>query len=465
MPVRTPTRRSFLKNTTMLFPLEPVEFCMPDRASVLLRVLQSPSRILLTILIVVFGVEVVVMLLLPHIVWDSIAETQRAVLDALLLTLLCSPVLWAIIIAPLRRIAIQEHERSETIVANAGEGILTINQQWTVTSANRAALQLFALRPEQAIGHTIARSIPELQNAIESSQYQIRTEGVRRDGSRFPLLCTVSRYSANRGGSYIVILRDLTETYRREEEQITAAREREALRGQQMAMLAQLATGVAHEIRNPLTSIKMLIQVNRAMFADKGLPTEDLDLVEQEIRRMERSVNGLLDYGRPTKGETKLFTLQDAVDRTLRLIEGRCEKQGIEVTLDFPTDPLQVMGDPSEIRQLLLNLVLNALDAMPDGGTLSLKARPDNEVINISVADTGPGIDHDVMEQLFSPFVTSKPNGTGLGLCICRRIAESHHGSLTAHNLSEQGACLELILPNPATTNKTNHADANTSGH
>ncbi|MEQ9380094.1 MAG: ATP-binding protein, partial [Pirellulales bacterium] len=300
---------------------------------------------------------------------------------------------------------------------------------------------------------------------IESSQYQIRTEGVRRDGSRFPLLCTVSRYSANRGGSYIVILRDLTETYRREEEQITAAREREALRGQQMAMLAQLATGVAHEIRNPLTSIKMLIQVNRAMFADKGLPTEDLDLVEQEIRRMERSVNGLLDYGRPTKGETKLFTLQDAVDRTLRLIEGRCEKQGIEVTLDFPTDPLQVMGDPSEIRQLLLNLVLNALDAMPDGGTLSLKARPDNEVINISVADTGPGIDHDVMEQLFSPFVTSKPNGTGLGLCICRRIAESHHGSLTAHNLSEQGACLELILPNPATTNKTNHADANTSGH
>lgn len=433
----------------MLFPLEPVEFCMPDRASVLVRVLQSPSRILLTILVVVFGVEVVVMLLLPHIVWDSIAETQRAILDALLLTLLCSPVLWAIIIAPLRRIAIQEHERSETIVANAGEGILTINQQWTVTSANRAALQLFALRPEQAIGHTIARSIPALQHAIESSQYQIRTEGVRRDGSRFPLLCTVSRYSANRGGSYIVILRDLTETYRREEEQITAAREREALRGQQMAMLAQLATGVAHEIRNPLTSIKMLIQVNRAMFADKGLPTEDLDLVEQEIRRMERSVNGLLDYGRPTKGETKLFTLQDAVNRTLRLIEGRCEKQGIEVSLDFPTDPLQVLGDPSEIQQLLLNLVLNALDAMPDGGTLSLKARPDNEVINISVADTGPGIDQDVMEQLFSPFVTSKPNGTGLGLCICRRIAESHHGSLTAHNLPEQGACLELILPNP----------------
>lgn len=449
----------------MLFPFEPVEFCMPDRASVLLRVLQSPSRILLTILIVVFGVEVVVMLLLPHIVWDSISETQRAILDAVLLTILSSPLLWAIIIAPLRRIAIQEHERSETIVANAGEGILTINQQGTVTSANRAALQLFTLRAEEAIGHSIGRSIPELQNSIESSEYQIRIEGVRRDGSRFPLLCTVSRHSANRGSSYIVILRDLTETHRREEEQITAAREREALKAQQMAMLAQLATGVAHEIRNPLTSMKMLIQVNRAMFADKGLPTEDLDLVEQEIRRMERSVNGLLDYGRPTQGETKRFSLQDTVDRTLRLTEGRCEKQGIEITLNFPTDSLQVMGDPSEIQQLLLNLVLNALDAMPDGGTLSIEARPDNDAINVSVADTGPGIDRDMMDQLFSPFVTSKPNGTGLGLCICRRIAESHHGSLTARNLPQRGACLELILPNPATTNKTNHADANSSGH
>ena len=179
------------------------------------------------------------------------------------------------------------------------------------------------------------------------------------------------------------------------------ARETEALRAQQMATLAQLATGVAHEIRNPLTSIKMLIQVNRAKFADEGLPTDDLVLVEQEIRRMERSVNSLLDYARPEATEFKEFAIQDAVRRTVQLIEGRCQAQNVELVVEAPDTPLSIVGDAAQIQQLLVNLGLNALDAMPDGGKLNLSVVQNDEQVLVSVCDTGKdGISESVLGKL-----------------------------------------------------------------
>jgi signal transduction histidine kinase len=245
----------------------------------------------------------------------------------------------------------------------------------------------------------------------------------------------------------IAIVRDLTDSQRAEEDRIVAARRQEALRAQQMATLAQLATGVAHEIRNPLTSIKMLIQVNRDMFAKNGLPTDDLLLVEEEIRRMERSVNGLLEYARPEQGEFQRFAIQDVIEKTVRLIEGRCIAQQVTIHLDVPDRPVRVDGDPSQIHQLILNLCLNACDAMPSGGELRLALTPAADQARLVVTDTGMGISEAVLDKLFSPFVTTKPQGIGLGLGICRRIAENHRGALLGSNVAGGGARFELRLP------------------
>jgi len=272
---------------------------MSDRVTALTKLLQSPVRILSIMLLVVFAVEVMVMIALPYLIPEWINPTQRAFLDAGLLTVVSAPVLWWLIVAPLRRIAIQEHARSETVVANAGEGILTISRSGQVTSANRAAQELFARPLEFILGERIDSVIPELTLEDVHQGGEIKSTGRRRQGETFPLLISISEYPSDSNVSYIAILRDLTEAQRLEEQMVKDAREREALKAQQMATLAQLATGVAHEIRNPLTSIKMLIQVNRDKLAERGLPTADLDLVEQEIYRMERSVNGLLEYGRP----------------------------------------------------------------------------------------------------------------------------------------------------------------------
>jgi signal transduction histidine kinase len=191
----------------------------------------------------------------------------------------------------------------------------------------------------------------------------------------------------------------------------------------------------------------MLIQVNRGKFAREGLPTDDLELVEQEIRRMERSVNSLLDYARPEQGKRAAFAIQNVIRKTVQLVDGRCKQQRVKLTIACQDSPMMLEGDASQIQQLLLNLVLNSLDAMPDGGELTVRASADGERLELSVIDTGDGIREDMLDKLFVPFSTSKPTGVGLGLGICRRIANSHGGSLTGQNRLDGGAEFRLSLP------------------
>tara|TARA_R110002049_G_scaffold305056_1_gene501034 strand:+ start:81663 stop:82964 length:1302 start_codon:yes stop_codon:yes gene_type:complete len=420
---------------------------MPDRESALSNIVKSPARILVIVLLMVFAVEVAVMFVLPHLVPRYFGDVGIAFVDAVLLTLICAPALWWIIIGPLRRIAIQEHQRSETIVSNASEGIISFDRMFIIDSCNRACTSLFELRADELIGRSIHDAIPNLPLEFSRLPSDYRLEGVRDSGSEFPIHVSISEYPSDSGRQYVAIIRDLTLAQEAELQRITMARETEALRAQQMTTLAQLATGVAHEIRNPLTSIKMLIQVNRAKFAEKGLPTDDMELVEQEIRRMERSVESLLEYARPEKTEFCRFEIGAVVSHAMKLVDGRCAAQNVKLSVALPEKGVEVSGDPAQFRQMLVNLMLNGLDAMPTGGQLSITVTPTDHHVEVIVADTGPGIAKQVFDRIFSPFVTTKPNGVGLGLGICRRIAESHHGTLEATNGIDGGAQFKLTLP------------------
>jgi two-component system, NtrC family, sensor histidine kinase HydH len=237
----------------------------------------------------------------------------------------------------------------------------------------------------------------------------------------------------------------------REIEQVVAKlqqREHEVLRAEQLAAVGQLAAGVAHELRNPLTSIKMLVQTNREEAESRGLPAEDLRIMELEIRRVEQALQTFLDFARPPKPERRPLNLAESIDRTLALIGGRARKQHVALHVSAPDVPFMVEADPDQIHQLLINLALNALDAMPRGGTLEMALRsPTDGQIEIQVRDSGSGIPPDILPRLFNPFISSKETGLGLGLVISQRIAESHGGSLTAANRSEGGACFTLRLP------------------
>ena len=224
-------------------------------------------------------------------------------------------------------------------------------------------------------------------------------------------------------------------------------REQETLRAEHLATVAQMATGVAHELRNPLTAVKMLVQAGREG-GPGGLPAEDLEYIEQEIRRMERCLQSYLDFARPRKPERRAMDLADLVDRTLALVQPRAAQQRVELRFARPAAPVVADVDWEQIQQVLINLAFNALDAMPRGGTLETEIQANEPgTIALRVLDTGPGMTPQVLAQMFQPFFTSKETGTGLGLVISRRIAEEHGGNLTATNRPEGGACFELSLP------------------
>ena len=225
-------------------------------------------------------------------------------------------------------------------------------------------------------------------------------------------------------------------------------REREVLRAEQLAAVGQLAAGVAHELRNPLTSIRMLVHKNRKRSAGQGIRNDNLEIIEQEIRRMERCLQTFLDFARPPKPERRATDLAELVDRTFTLVKGRARNQQVQLRMDRSGEPIGVEADSDQIQQLLINLTLNALDAMPRGGTLTVElAVAHDDRVELRVLDTGDGIVADMLPRLFSPFVSTKETGLGLGLVVSRRIAEAHGGILSAYNRPEGGACFVLRLP------------------
>lgn len=426
----------------------PSGFPESSRNRILLRLLRAPWRVLGLVLLVVFAVEATVMLSLPWFLPEDFDETWAAVVDAALLTLFCSPVLWWIIIRPLRKIALEAQALSSTIVESAGDGIITVDAKGLILSYNRAAQSLFGFRADTILGQSVLELLPDFQLRSTEVGSPESVVGRRFEGRNFPASVSARSLGDDVTAGFVVVVRDLTEAQRAEAARTAAARQQEALRAQQMATLAQLATGVAHEIRNPLTAIKMLVQTSADVGDRAALEGEDLKIVEDQIRRMERSVNALLDFARPAPAERRRITLTDLLPDVVRLLEGQARKQNVQLSIVEGSAEATIDADSAQLQQLFLNLGLNALSVMPEGGRLTFKlTNPSDKTICAQVIDTGPGIDPQLIDDIFKPFVTTRQQGVGLGLNVCERIASSHSGTLTACNRRSGGAIFQLCLP------------------
>jgi two-component system sensor histidine kinase HydH len=223
-------------------------------------------------------------------------------------------------------------------------------------------------------------------------------------------------------------------------------RDREAQRAERLAAVGRLAAGVAHEIRNPLTSIKMLLQ--SAMEGGASLERSDLEIAESEIVRIERSLQTFMDFARPPALERRNVELGDLLRRTAALVRGRAERQGVAVRVKVP-EPANLFADPEQLQQVFVNIALNALDAMPGGGTLLAGVRRSGGSAVAAFTDTGPGLSADIIGRLFEPFASTRSTGMGLGLAISRRIVESHGGSIRASSVDPpgRGTMFEVELP------------------
>jgi two-component system, NtrC family, sensor histidine kinase HydH len=224
--------------------------------------------------------------------------------------------------------------------------------------------------------------------------------------------------------------------------------ERELLRAEQLAVVGQLAAGVAHEVRNPLTGIKFLVEGALRPGNPSPLNAEDLRLIRQEVVRIERTVQGLLDFARTPPPDRRRHDLRELVAEAASAARGRAEAKSVALRTDLPPQPVPAAVDRDQMLSLLTNLLFNALDAAPPGGEVGVGVGGGpGGLLRVEVTDTGPGIEPAVADRLFTPFATTKPTGTGLGLTVARRIARDHGGSLTPANRPCGGASFILTLP------------------
>ena len=224
--------------------------------------------------------------------------------------------------------------------------------------------------------------------------------------------------------------------------------EREILRAEQLAAVGQLAAGVAHEVRNPLTGMRFLIEAALRPDPPAPLTQDDLTLIHHEILRLERTVQELLNYARAPALLTRTEDVGELVGRALEIARSRAEQQRVELVSTLPDTSLVLPLDRDQFLSMLTNLLFNALDATPPGGRVGLAAqRTEEGALRIDVTDSGPGMAPAALEKLFTPFATTKATGTGLGLTMARRIARDHGGTLTAANRPEGGACFTFTLP------------------
>jgi signal transduction histidine kinase len=228
--------------------------------------------------------------------------------------------------------------------------------------------------------------------------------------------------------------------------------EKDALRAEQLAWVGQMAAGLAHEIRNPLMAIKILVQAVAERPGGPGFRPADLRVLEEEIVRLEQIVSGFLDFARPPRPEPRPVDVRELAERVADGVAARAELQGVAMHLDAATGPTVASADPNQVRQVLFNLLFNALEAQPLGGHIRIRvgagSDPDGgPQLELRVEDGGPGLPADLGDRIFEPFVSTKETGLGLGLSICRRIAESHGGSLSAEAVPAGGSAFVLRLP------------------
>lgn len=229
-------------------------------------------------------------------------------------------------------------------------------------------------------------------------------------------------------------------------------------RTDRLATLGELAAGAAHEIRNPLTAIRSTIQYLSKDFSTDPVKSEMVTELISEVERINKIVQGLLSFARPSDLNTSDINIEQLINQTLLLVTNTLRKQNVEVEFEYFTDNTTIQGDAEQLKQVFLNIILNAVEAMgknPPERSRTLiisieKGTPINthsRYLIISFEDSGKGIEQKNIENVFNPFFTTKEEGTGLGLAICYGIINRHEGEIEVKSVPDKGTCMNIKLP------------------
>jgi two-component system, NtrC family, sensor histidine kinase HydH len=222
--------------------------------------------------------------------------------------------------------------------------------------------------------------------------------------------------------------------------------EQEVARSRHLNAIGSLAAGVAHEIRNPLSSIKGFAVYFKQRLSGNKEDEETADIMIAETERLNRVISQLIEFARPLDLKRKPTNLTDLVRHVIRLVEGEAKKNAVEIDVKAVEDLPQADIDPDKIKQVLLNIFLNALAAMPAGGSLSIEIAAQKDWMDVTVSDTGSGIKEEDLPRIYDPYFTSKPAGTGLGLAVVQKIMDAHGGLVQMESQAGSGTKVTLCF-------------------
>jgi two-component system, NtrC family, sensor histidine kinase HydH len=336
---------------------------------------------------------------------------------------------------------------SDTLVSNMPVGIVSVDVAGKVSSMNETAAALLRVNMQGILGKNADEELPasvvhavggfSLPAAALAKEVECAIAGDRT----VHLEVTTTPLNENDGTTlgHIVLLRDLTEIRRLR---------KEVERSQRLASLGRLAAGVAHEIRNPLSSIKGFATYFGERYRDVPEDRETAEIMVQEVERLNRVVSELLEFARPMNLQKKVLSLQLLLENALKMIEQQAKERQICIATDFSPDVAPVPLDEDKMRQVFLNLYLNSIQAMEHGGVLTtMLSRSESGEPVIRITDTGKGIETRDLGKIFDPYFTTKPAGTGLGLAIVHRIVEAHGGTIHIESGTGKGTSVSVTMP------------------
>lgn len=452
---------------------------MTSRNNAPLHRLASPLRLFFSLLLIIFGIEMFIMyVILPNLFGDA-EGVAVDIADASLLALLVAPFLWLRIVRPLRNAALKEVNWTKAVLENVVDGVAILDQKGVIESFNAAAEAMFGYTAPEVSGVRMKSLLPEGDIIFGSEETGFGSNreivGRRKDGLLFSMDLSVSGVCVGEQWMYICIMRDISQRKQAEKEirrlneeleekvvELTRMQE-DLIRKEKLATLGQLAGSVGHEIRNPLGVINNAVYFLNTVMPDADETVKEyLEIIRSEVDNSQRIITDLLDFAR-----TRSPGIQSVMPATL--IDNCLKKYAIPGNVSFSVDLPEILPrmeiDPLQMEQVLQNLITNSVQAMPEGGTVRIRARevrgveennieraalkdkPGGDFVEISFTDTGAGISPENMKKLFQPLFTTKARGIGLGLVVCKNLVEANGGRIEVESRLGEGTVITLLLP------------------
>lgn len=360
--------------------------------------------------------------------------------------------------ARLMAAAVKERDFIESIFANMLSGLLVVDARGRVQSANQKAAQLLERSTVELVGRPVGEALAAYPALLEQFRkartgeetlppvLEIQTPAGRQVHLETAFSTIGAAGQETEGGATLLIFRDVTRRKKIEDH---------LRRSDRLVSLGTLAAGIAHEIRNPLTGISLLLDDLHDRMANRTDERLLMQSALEEIEKLEKIVTELLEFAANPSSRLTTRDLNKVIDHTLFFVHKQMRQQQIRLERDTPANLPPVRLDPEKMKQAVLNILLNAIKVLPGGGTIRIATRlherletlDGRRALELAITDDGPGIQPDDLEYLFDPFFTRNPDGFGLGLAITHTIVEEHLGRITVENAPGGGACFRIYLP------------------